>query len=250
MSSLHTGLTFDQAAGVDLASPPVAGYACWLDAGDLAKYEYTGAGVRTLYDKSANGNNAVQSSAVYRGQVCRYPNAFKNRPLLSLPGDSPSKGYALSAISASSRVESGFFVGMIAGWSGGNRASLVGGSSDGGRQIALDTTGELVIIKAGIAVILDGASTQKVTAGQPFVIGWKLTSTTAEIRLNDLTPQTSSDSTTFTGSLTTLISVKAPVSDNQPFSGLMAELIIYTSSLSGGDMTTMMAHLMSKHGIG
>jgi hypothetical protein len=234
---------------VDLSAPPVGGYACWLDPGDTSKFEFTGGGVRTVYDKSGNGNNAVQSTAIYRGQMCRYPSAFRGRPILSLPDNDTSKGYAVTGISASSRTETGFFVGMWAGSSGGNRGSMVGGNNDGGRQVALESNGELIIIKAGISVILDGSSGQAVTAGVPFVVGWKLTSTTAEIRLNNLTPQPVRDSQTFSGGLTTMIGVKASVSDNQPFMGLMAELVIYSSALSGTDMTTMMSHLLDKHGI-
>ena len=248
MSSLHAGLSVDLASAVDLSAPPVAGYACWLDAGDTSKYEFATAGVRTLYDKSGNNNDAVCSTAIYRGQMARYGGVFRGRPVLSLPGDNLSKGYAIAGISASSRTETGFFVGMWAGSSAGARGSLVGGSNDGGRQVAIEANGELGILRAGIAYILNG-STSIVTTGTPFVIGWKLTSTTAEVRLNGNAAETSSDSSTFTGSLSTMISVKAPVVDNQPFSGLMAELIIFTSALSSGDMTTMMSHLRTKHGI-
>jgi hypothetical protein len=134
--------------------------------------------------------------------MARYPTGFGGRPLLSLPGDNTNKGYAITGVTASSRTETGFFAGMWAGASGGNRCSLVGGSNDGGRQVAIEPNGELAILKAGIAYILNG-STSIATTGTPFVIGWKLTSTTAVVRLNGNTAETSTDSNTFTGSFTT-----------------------------------------------
>lgn len=222
--------------------PPVSGAAAWFDPSDLTSLTFVNAGVSQLNDKSGGGANATQSTAASRPMAGPHPTVLnRNGALLFTRQSKMSTTYT-----ASDRTETSFFVGVVADVA--EPRTLIGGSSVGARQIRVDQTNGKITCNSQFSSGIFTTTTLAASPGVPFVLCVKLDSTSWEVRLNSGTPETGSNSTAFTGSLTSRIG-ENPSSGNEPWCGLLGEILIYSTTLSSGDIDLTMAYLRTKWGI-
>lgn len=227
-------------AGIPVASPT-----CWL-VGDAANFTLTNGLVSQWNDISGNANHATPPSTDKRPCVTAHPSYFRNRPGLAI--NAPQTAITLPGISAISRTQTVFVVGLWTNDNGSNDLSLVGGTNDHNRQFRIErSSGHLQMIKAGVSVMLD--TTLALTKGVPFVASYRMASNVIDIRLNALTPQTNADTTTFANSTTTVLGYKLASGDTQPYIGTYYEVVAWASTLTSQEQTDVQAWLMTRWGI-
>lgn len=232
----------NESTGVpDPGPPPVAGFIAHYDASDLTTLTLNnGVRVSTWADKAGNFN-ASQSTDANRPVVTTHPTLLNTRSALYCDG---SNDQFTTSCPASDRTETSFHVACVVSLAAVN--PLIGGTNgvNGGRGVRIGTTGFVETVRQGVSTIF-ASTVNAVTAGTPFVSACILDTTTCEHRLNNTTESTS-NSDTFTASRVTNIASGATA---QFLTGWIAEVLIYDTTLSSGDVDQTITYLMSKWGI-
>lgn len=220
-------------------APPVASPAAWWDASVLSSLTISSVGKVTAWaDLSGNGLNCTVNNTPW---AVIQPNRHYGR--LTLNGDLMDSSNGLSA---SDRTQTVFWCGMVNSLAAAR--CMFGSSGNGGRLFRVETTGRLACVKRNDANLFVASAALTVTAGTPFAACLILDTSTIELRLNAVTPESTSESTTFTAALTTFLhGGDASLAGRLP--GYCCEAIAYDGAMASADATATMGYLMSKWGI-
>lgn len=228
----------NESAGLpDYGAPPVAGYIAWYDGDDASTFTL-GSGNRITQwdDKSASGFDLTSSSGPYLSKD------VQGRGVVAYDGQVTQ--FTQTSISMSTRVRTAFVVAMANTLVRGN--CLLGCDNDGGNGfLATITSGQLATIRVDVGTI-GTQSNANITAAVPFVAAQVLSATDVVHYLN-LTSETDVEGTAFTASRHLRVGITPSASS--PFNniiGYIAEIVIYDSTLSSGDVTSVITHLMTK----
>lgn len=228
------------------STPPVAGYTSWYDADDISLFTLTGgARVATWADKGSGANDLSVFGVTRAPVLARHPTLFRGRLATWFDGAVSANGAGVSsAASASDITQTAFVVAVLE--SLGVTATLLGSSADGGNQLRVDvTTGRLTTNKADTAA-LGTQSNAAVVAGTPFLAVQVLSATAVEHILNGVS-ETDAHAQTFTAGRSLQVGHSTTVgTGNEPWAGWIAEVLIYDTTLSSGDISSVSAWLRSK----
>lgn len=223
---------------------PVSGSVAWLDGADLSKLTLAADGISAWADKSGAGADATAGVAAARPTPMIHPTLFNGRCVIRFDGNDDR--LAQGGLDASDRTQTMFLAGNVQSLAG--YSTILGANASGGRQIRVDqTTGKITCNKQGTSGIFT-TTTLAVTAGTPFVLAVKLDTTSWECRLTGGTTETGSESTAFTAARTTSIGENTQTLSER-YLGHMAELVVFPTALSSGDMDLMVQYLRTKWGI-
>lgn len=217
--------------------PPISGYTSWYDFSDISTVTVSANLITAVTDKGSGAQNL--SATVGNAHLCRTSPTGRHAAFFGNGSE-----YLSSGASASDDSQTAFVVANCFGFAAGR--TLIGPNNDSGNQFRVDaTTGRLTTNRADSAAI-GTQSNAAVTAGTPFVATQVLTSSQVTQYLNT-TSETDVVAPSFTGGRTLTIGRSPTVAGaGDPHSGWIGEVLIYGSTLSGGDVTTTIAYLMSK----
>lgn len=218
-------------------APPIDGYVGWWDASDRDTLTQSAGKVTAWADKSATGDNGTLETG--------YPQSY----LYALNGRGIIVGKTNAdfsvALTSSSRTQSLFWVGSLDNLNA--QRVLVGSSANNGRVWRVETSGKIAAVKRNV-IALATTTTLTVTTGVLFAAGLVLDTNTVEMHLNSGTPESFSNSTTFTGGLTSILCGGDALSTITPPCAV-AEVVAYNSALSTANAQAVIKYLMTKWAI-
>lgn len=224
---------------LDQPTVPVSGAAAWWDASARSTVTETTARLTAIADRSGN--------AVTLSEITSTLPSYNSVPAHLRPSLATLWGFpdvAMSAgLSASTRTQSVFVAANV--FDLGSNRCLIGASGNGGRVFRVETSGRLRFTKRFVSDLVLSSAGMAVTVGTPFVAAMILSATDCTFRLNNVTPETTAESTGLTAALTSEIGT-GDGSTTTRWRGWIGEMIVYNSTLSSGDADLVMAYLMSK----
>lgn len=227
------------------AHPPVAGYIGWWDAADDEGITVVSADrrVSAWADKSSSGFNATEETSAAPGSYVVIPNLHHGRGVVMGRGTHSFT----CGLSGSDRTQTLFYAGCTYGFSAAR--AMWGASANGGRLFRVETTGRLACLKRNTAALATTSASLAVTAGVPYVAVLILDTSTITIRLNRLTAESFSESTTFTASLTSFLG-GGDATVNSRWVGHSCEYLAYDGAMGSTDVERVIDYLMAKWQIG
>lgn len=228
------------------ALPVTADLRAWYDASALSSLTIAGACVSSVVDLSGNGFTAT-AAGVDRPMIARHPTLFNRRPVFVFTGVSQANTLASSA-PMDDRTSTAFVVFMLNTLTSVSR-TLIGGNNTTSNQFRVDvTTGRLATNSAG-SVNIGTQGNAAVTVDTPSLGVQVLTATDVTHILNG-TSETDANATAFTAGRTLWIGSQALAAGaREPFLGYIAEIVMYSATLSGADVTLVSDYLNAKWGI-
>lgn len=230
--------------GIDdtAVAPAVAGYSSWYDFADPVQATLVGAlKLSQLVDKGSGAQNAVQATASARPAYGRPYNLLNDH--LAAYFDGSSYRMSCGSATASDRTQTAFIVGVC--FSLAAIGTLIGANAAGGNQLRIETTGRISTTKENTSTLFSSSASMVVVAGTPFIIVQALSDTTIEHRLYGFAAESAAEATAFTAART-LILGENTAALGERFAGLIGEVVIYPTTLSSADITSVMAGLASK----
>ena len=219
-------------------SPPVAGYVGWYDASNLANFTNTGHDITAWIDRSGNANDltVISGNPVLGRNYLGFPVVWFDG--ISVMGNN---------ISASDRTFTSIACVLVTQINSGR--AIIGPSGDGGNEFRINaTTGQISTLRADVAII-GTQGNAAVSVGVPVVVAQVLTATDVTHYTN-LVSETDADANAFTAARVLRIGAAPTViSPFDAFSGWMGEIVLYDSSLSSGDVQSVISYLMTKWGV-
>lgn len=222
------------------AGPPVTGAVGWYDASDTATITHTAGNITAWADKSGNANDlTLQGGNPVLGRNSQGVPVVWFDGLLSQLGT--------TAISMSDRTFT--CVATVMPTQVTRFQAIVGPNNDGGNVFRIDaTTGRLTTNRVDVAAI-GTQSNAAFSAGVPGVAAQVLTATDVTHYLN-LTSETDADANAFTANRNLRVGMSpSTTSPFDAFIGWIGEIVIYDTSLSSGDVQSVISYMMGKWGI-
>lgn len=226
--------------------PPVMTDALgWWDASVLSSLTLTGGTSRctAIADLSGNGINATEETSAAPGGSFTVPEQLQGRGVIL---SRPQMAFTLAGLSGQDRTQTLFFAGCV--FSLGSARVLIGASANNGRVLRIETNGRPALLKRNVGALATGSAALAVTAGVPFVCACVLTATTIDLYVNQVTPESFSDSTALTSATGSSI-CGGDATTTTRNDGYFCEVLICDGSYSSGDVNANLKYLMSKWGI-
>lgn len=208
----------------------------WLKADALALSN--GTAVSSWGDSSGSGNTATQGTGADQP-------IYRTNQINSLPAvDFVSTDFLVCNASSSQRAESVYAVVDLDNAT--DYRLIVGPSGNGGRQFyARLTDRRLTVAKQAAAEL--AVHSGAIAIDTPSVVGFTSTAGAFDLSLNG-TVETVSDSTAYTGGLTTRIAQPSGAA-SQSWDGLIAELVVVQPGAAAADQRRLEGYLAWKYGV-
>lgn len=219
--------------------PPVSPTRAWFDADDLASLTVTGPLVTQWSDKSGNGFHAT-AAAPNAPVLTRGANgSFNDRRILTFPN-----AQVLDSAAPADDQTSTVFVVAACNLTNSTRA-MIGSTADGGHEFRLTSANALESVKQGVAS-MGVQSNATMTDHVPFLAVCVQASTTSAEHILNGVSEVDTHAQTLTAGRLLRIGGRSTTSDQ--WVGSIAEVIMYTTALSSGDITLVSDYLSDKWG--
>lgn len=213
--------------------PPATDYIAWYDASKTSTITLVSGVVSQWNDLGPNGYHWSQSTPGLR------PGYYTHISGVTCPRFDGSDDKMTSNLPASDRSSSYFLVGNAE--LGGQRALL--GSQSGGFEWRMNGSNNLEVLAEGV-LSMAVQNNAAITTGYPFVVAEIMSGTQVTHYYNGTT-ETDNDSNTFTGGTTHTIGARGSASSDF-WCGSIAELVVYSRTLSSDEITSTANYLYSK----
>jgi hypothetical protein len=225
---------------VDSTGPPVAGYVAWYDATQISGLA-DGSALASWPDLSANAFNMTQATGANKPTYYKTTSAsmINGHPSVSFNGSSDfmANGTLLNSTAPPATM----FAVIKAASTAGNPA--IGGEHAGGAAFTMQiyTTAVQWEIYSGAALRLGSADTSA------HVFTGLFNGASSQILIDNVSKGTGNAGTTAQGTSGYCLGAVS-LGPSSFWNGLMGEVIIYTSALSGANMTSTYQYLQAKWG--
>ena len=213
------------ALSVPFTPPLISNCVLWLDSGDITTITLSGSNVTQWNDKSGNGNNATTISGT--------PNPTYASNAVQFDGTQALQ----TSVSASTNVESGFFIVSVPNVTSASTMIAGGGGS---RQFRIAGGTIQTVKQANFNVLTTGTS---LTNNVKYLIGFTNDGTTLTHYLNG-SSYASSAAATYNAGLTTRVG-----GQGENLTGYMQEIIMFSRSLSTTERQTVEGFMARRWGL-
>ena len=215
----------------------------WLDSADVTTMTFSGTNVSQWNDKSGNGYNAT----LVLGSGATFTNTNSGLNF------GEANCYA-TTLTASTNIESGFFVVNCANIAG-NVGTIIGGSTSGssttgGRQFSISST-SAITINGGITSILGTSLVAPFNANNVVgLVGYVDNGTLTHYEFGSQIGTTAATTgSTFTASRITTIGGRGGATYTELMNGIIYEIVLFSSALTQNQQQQVEGYLAWKWGI-
>jgi hypothetical protein len=218
------------------ANTTIAGLAVWLDAADSSSYTLSGSNLTTWNDKSGNGNHGTAS-----GTIPYSATGLNNKPAFSLNGSRILGNYANTGTTAT------MFIVATGNYSSSQSLRLLSitnatsddiNSTDSAAFVRYQNQNGILLQRAGALFMFSNY-----TYGSPFMLAGQFTGTNGFSSFNG----TTGTSAASTGNFNTTGYYVGGKSGG--WGGFIAEILIFTTSISTNDRQLIEGYLSWKWGL-